>query len=192
MPTKVEKKPIQKQVPPRKRGRPRKVAVPKEQLLEAVEKEQPKPPVTDAKAAEPEKKPTEETPKKGVYFYAMGRRKTASAKIRAYENSNQFTVNSKPFSAYFKTKDLQKIVLTPLSLLGLEKKVGFEIFISGGGTHSQAEAVRHGIARTLILRNPEDKSVLKKAGLLTRDPRVKERKKPGLRRARRGPQWAKR
>jgi len=147
--------------------------------------------VADVKTTETEKT-AEQAVNKGVYFYAMGRRKTAAAKVRAYENSTQFTVNTKSFGDYFRTKDLQKIVLTPLNLLGLEKKIGFEIFISGGGTHAQAEAARHGIARTLILRNPEDKSVLKQAGLLTRDPRVKERKKPGLRRARRGPQWAKR
>jgi len=191
MPAKTLKKSTAVSSPPRKRGRPRKVVEPKEGKVETVKKEQPKA-TAEIKTAEPDKKAVEQAPKKGAYFYAMGRRKTASAKVRAYESSSQFTINTKPFSAYFSTKDLQKIVLTPLSLLGLEKKIGFEIFISGGGTHSQAEAVRHGIARTLILRNPEDKSVLKQAGLLTRDPRVKERKKPGLRRARRSPQWAKR
>ena len=190
MPAKAIKKTTAKPAAPRKRGRPRKTPLPQETKVETAKKDSIKA-VADVKTTETEKT-AEQAVNKGVYFYAMGRRKTAAAKVRAYENSTQFTVNTKSFGDYFRTKDLQKIVLTPLNLLGLEKKIGFEIFISGGGTHAQAEAARHGIARTLILRNPEDKSVLKQAGLLTRDPRVKERKKPGLRRARRGPQWAKR
>ncbi|MCL5435727.1 MAG: 30S ribosomal protein S9 [Patescibacteria group bacterium] len=150
----------------------------------------PTPDVVKAPVAAPEEKPA--VSKREKYLYAIGRRKTAVAKVRAFPGSAEFQVNKRPFGKYFQTKDLQKTVLSPLSLLGLEKELGFEVFVSGSGIHSQADAVRHAIARLLILRNPEDKRTLKKAGFLTRDPRVKERKKPGLKRARRGPQWAKR
>jgi small subunit ribosomal protein S9 len=188
---KVRKKSNTKPTAIRKRGRPRKT-----NALEQTHKPTPKAP--ESLMPEPDKIKhviQESQPislKKGKYLYAIGRRKTAVAKVRAFSDSNELVINKRPFTKYFQTKDLQKIVLAPLTLLGLEKDLGFEIFVSGGGIHSQAEAVRHAIARVLILRNPEDKRVLKKAGFLTRDPRVKERKKPGLKRARRGPQWAKR
>ena len=90
------------------------------------------------------------------------------------------------------TIDLQKIVTSPLSTLGLEARIGWKINVAGGGIHAQAEAARHGISLALILRNTEDRPTLRKVGYLTRDPRVKERKKPGRKGARRGPQWSKR
>jgi len=126
------------------------------------------------------------------YIYAIGRRKTAMVKLRLRFDGKKFTVNTKPFQDYFQTPDLQRIVTSPLNLLGIDERAGGEMFAHGGGKHAQAEAARHAIARALVFRNAEDKPTLKKAGFLTRDPRVKERKKPGLKRARRGPQWAKR
>ena len=126
------------------------------------------------------------------YFYAVGRRKTAMAKVRLLEGDGTITVNNHKFAEYFPTHTLQKIVTTPLSLLGLEKQIAVVSNVAGGGTHAQAEALRHGITRALVTRNEQDKTALKRFGLLTRDPRVKERKKPGLRKARRAAQWSKR
>lgn len=145
---------------------------------------EPKPVVVEIpKASIPSDKP---------YFYAVGRRKTAMAKVRLLEGDGTITINSHKLTEYFPTHDLQRIVTTPLSLLGLEKQMAVSSFVAGGGTHAQAEALRHGITRALVIRNEQDKPTLKKFGLLTRDPRVKERKKPGLRKARRAPQWSKR
>lgn len=128
----------------------------------------------------------------GRYTYALGRRKTAVAKLRLVAGGDGFKVNGRPFEGYFRTRDLQRIALSPLALLGLEHSFGGELFARGGGIRAQAEAVRHAIARALVLENSDHKPAIKRAGFLTRDPRVKERKKPGLKRARRGPQWAKR
>lgn len=177
---------------PKKRGRPRKVlkktpdADLKEVAAKPIEPAAPQSPVADAE------KPAARAVKSDKYVYAVGRRKTAMAKIKAFEDKSAFSVNSKDFSKYFPTKSLQKIILAPLSLLGLDKKIGFTAFVAGGGLYSQAGALRLAIARALIIRNLDDKPTLKKAGYLTRDSRKKERKKPGLKRARRGPQWAKR
>ena len=132
------------------------------------------------------------SPKKDRYYYAIGRRKTAMAKVRGFETNKNFVVNTKDFTKYFPTKPLQKIVLSPLATLGLESKLGWRVDVAGGGYHAQAEAVRHGVAQALVIRNLEDRRTLKKAGFLTRDPRVTERKKPGLKKARRRPQWSKR
>lgn len=178
----------------KKRGRPKKLPVAVDEKKQATVAA-PVIPETQEISAQ-ETAITAQTPKKAhkaeKYFYAVGRRKTAVAKIRAYENSDQTTVNGKELSRYFQSKSLIKIALAPVIMLGLDKKISFKIFVSGGGIKAQAEAVRLAIARSIILRNSEDKPVLKKAGLLTRDSRKKERKKPGLKRARRGPQWAKR
>lgn len=184
------KKPVSET--PKKRGRPRKVlAELKPKTIPAVEARVEKIVEQTPIVAEAEVKAVKKT-SLGKYFYAIGRRKSATAKVRAYEDESKMQVNKNAFGDYFSTKDLQRIVLSPLALLGLEKKLGFEMFVSGGGKHAQAEAVKLAIARTLIIRNIEDKPTLRKAGFLTRDSRVKERKKPGLKRARRGPQWAKR
>lgn len=134
------------------------------------------------------KKPAAKTP----YLYAIGRRKTAAAKVRLYPDGQGVTVNGKPVTQYFITDDLQKTILSPLAALGQEKQVRIESFVSGGGITAQAGALRHGISRALVLKNQEDKVTLKKLGFLTRDSRRKERKKPGLRKARRRPQWSKR
>ncbi len=183
----------EKKIPkiPKKRGRPRKVLpkTPDTDLKEVPAKQAELSPQSSPQDAE---LPIVRAVKSDKYIYAVGRRKTAMAKIKAFEDKSSFLVNDKDFSKYFPTKSLQKIILAPLSLLSLDKKIGFIVFVSGGGLYSQAGALRLAISKALIIRNPEDKPTLKKAGYLTRDSRKKERKKPGLKRARRGPQWAKR
>jgi small subunit ribosomal protein S9 len=148
--------------------------------------------VVPAAKEQPAKKAEAKSANLGRYHYAVGRRKTAMAKVKLYDEGNEFTVNSHKMQEYFPTFDLQRIVLNPLSSLGLDKKMTVVSIVRGGGSHAQAEALRHGISRALVLRNLEDKPVLKKFGFLTRDPRVVERKKPGHRKARRSPQWSKR
>jgi small subunit ribosomal protein S9 len=131
--------------------------------------------------------------KSSGYLYAVGRRKTSTVQVRLFrEGSGKITVNEKPYTQYFPTLDMQKTVLGPLVAVGYEKKVNVEARARGGGIHSQAEALRHAIARSLLLFSSDLRTVLKKNGFLTRDPRMKERKKPGLKRARRAPQWQKR
>lgn len=137
--------------------------------------------------------PKDESPKSPErYFQAIGRRKTSSARIRLSVNDEkEILINDKPFQVYFPTLELQGIVLSPLNITNVDK---FRILIriKGGGIHSQSEAARHGIARALLLFNQDFRKCLKKAGFLTRDPRMRERKKFGLKRARRAPQWRKR
>jgi small subunit ribosomal protein S9 len=125
-------------------------------------------------------------------LYAIGRRKTSVAQILLSDGTGTITVNSLPMTGYFSTPDLQTIVLNPLHSLGLEKSIDARVKVHGGGIHSQAESVRHAISRALTAYNPESRKILKKQGFLKRDPRVKERKKPGLHRARRAPQFSKR
>jgi small subunit ribosomal protein S9 len=103
-----------------------------------------------------------------------------------------FVVNGKPMPAYFTTFEQRLIAGQPLKATGLETAVDVSAQVSGGGIHGQSEAVRLGIARALVALNPAYRKTLKKLGFLTRDPRAKERKKPGLKRARRAPQWSKR
>lgn len=133
------------------------------------------------------------TDSKEKYFYGRGGRKTATARVRLFlKGKGEITVNGLEFKEYFPTQDMQNVVLKPLILTGHDKNTNLLIKVVGSGKIAQSSAVRHGIARALIVLNPELRSVLKAEGLLTRDPRVKERKKPGLKRARRAPQWAKR
>lgn len=130
---------------------------------------------------------------KEKYFYGRGGRKTAIARVRLFlKGKGEITVNELPFEEYFPTKDMQNAVLKPLILTGHEKNTDLSIRVVGGGKIAQSEAVRHGLARALVLLNPDLRPILKAEGFMTRDPRVKERKKPGLKRARRAPQWAKR
>lgn len=125
-------------------------------------------------------------------FYAVGKRKTSVAQILLTEGEGTITLNKLTFEQYFQTEDLRHIALQPLVSVGVEKQLNVQGKIHGGGIHSQAEALRHAISRALIQYNPESRRQLKKQGFLTRDPRVKERKKPGLKRARRAPQFSKR
>lgn len=131
-------------------------------------------------------------PVAGKNFYAVGRRKTSVAQVIITGGKAEYAINKIAFEKYFPTEELRHIAVSAMVAVGLEKYLNFKAKVSGGGIHSQAEAVRHGITRALILMNPESRRTLKKLGFLTRDPRVKERKKPGLHRARRAPQFSKR
>ncbi|OGF31548.1 30S ribosomal protein S9 [Candidatus Falkowbacteria bacterium RIFOXYD2_FULL_35_9] len=135
----------------------------------------------------------EEDKKRGEYLYSVGKRKTSVAQVRVYKKGEgKFTVNEKAFEVYFPTFELQEIVRSPQKLIGQGDKLNVTVKVSGGGISSQAEAIRNGIAKALIQLNPNFRKPLKKAGYITRDARKKERKKPGLKRARRAPQWRKR
>lgn len=127
------------------------------------------------------------------YFQGLGRRKAAIAQVRLYaEGTGETTINGKQadvFFAYFEFKDQ---AFSPLKILGLEKKFDMSVKVAGGGSRGQAEAIQLGVARALVVFNEENKKLLRASGFLSRDPRIKERKKPGLKRARRAPQWAKR
>ncbi|OIO45973.1 MAG: 30S ribosomal protein S9 [Parcubacteria group bacterium CG1_02_39_15] len=127
------------------------------------------------------------------YLEAVGRRKTAIARIRLFTKGGKtFIVNGKPIEGYFPTFALQQIAKSALDAMKCLDKFRISAKVTGGGLNSQAEAVRHGITRALVLFNPDFRKRLKKAGFLKRDPRMRERKKFGLKRARRAPQWAKR
>ena len=129
---------------------------------------------------------------KKPYFYGTGRRKDSVARVRVYTGTGKVTINDRDIDNYFGLETLKLIVRSPLVLLGLEGKYDVVVRVSGGGVSGQAGAIRHGLARALLQQNEENRSVLKKAGFLTRDPRMKERKKYGLKAARRAPQFSKR
>jgi len=137
---------------------------------------------------------TQKTPEfKGKYIAAIGRRKRAAAQVRLYtDGSDVIIVNSRPFAVYFPTELLQRTVRMPLVSAGVDGTVDLSIVVKGGGKVGQAEAVRHGVARALLAENKDIRPALKAEKLLTRDSRRKERKKPGLKKARRAPQWSKR
>jgi len=127
------------------------------------------------------------------YTYAVGRRKTAIARVRRIPGGDgSVTINGLPIEQYFLAPELQQIVRGPIELVSANQQFSYSVRVTGGGNHSQSEAIRHGIARTLLKVNAEWRPELKQAGWLMRDARVKERKKPGLHRARRAPQWQKR
>ena len=128
---------------------------------------------------------------KGSYYYANGKRKTSIARVRLYAGKGNIVVNEKPINDYF-FGALIGNVTAPLKLVDMLKSFDATVKVIGGGVSSQADAVRHGIAKALIVFDPALRIPLKRAGFITRDSRVKERKKFGLRRARRAPQWSKR
>jgi small subunit ribosomal protein S9 len=133
------------------------------------------------------------TTKDKKYFRAIGRRKTSTAVIKLIKASkNTYTINSKDLVEYFKTAELRKIVTSVFEISTPIDKFEVIITVRGGGIHSQAEAIRHGISRALVLNDGELRGVLKKAKMLKRDPRQVERKKFGLKKARKSPQWSKR
>jgi len=123
---------------------------------------------------------------------AVGRRKTAAARVRIEAGKGIITVNGREMKEYFPVQIWQDIVRAPLTVTGKEEVIDVSVKVAGGGPKGQADAVRHGIARALILWNPDFRPVLKAEGYLTRDPRAKERKKFGKYKARRGHQWRKR
>jgi small subunit ribosomal protein S9 len=129
---------------------------------------------------------------KGTYFYANGKRKRAIARVRLYKGNGRIVVNGKDAQDYFGTAEAVNVVSAPLFLTNDEKNFDISVMVIGGGKHGQADAVRHGIAKALVVADAENRSLLKPEGFLTRDSRKKERKKFGLRKARRAPQFSKR
>ena len=126
------------------------------------------------------------------YYYGTGRRKNSVARVRLYPGTGAITINGRSIDEYFGLETLKLIVRSPLVLLGLEGKYDVVVRVSGGGVSGQAGAIRHGLSRALLLASEDNRAILKKAGFLTRDPRMKERKKYGLKAARRAPQFSKR
>jgi small subunit ribosomal protein S9 len=126
------------------------------------------------------------------YFYGTGRRKNAIARVRIYPGDGTITVNQKGPRDYFGRKVLETVVTEPLRLTETSKKFNVVARVEGGGMSGQAGAVQHGLARALVSADAAMRSVLKQHGFLRRDPRMKERKKYGLKRARKAPQYTKR
>ena len=126
------------------------------------------------------------------YFYGTGRRKSSVARVRVYNGTGKITINDRDIDDYFGLETLKLIVRQPLNLTGTADKFDIVCRVTGGGVTGQAGAIRHGISRALLLADGEFRAELKKAGFLTRDPRMKERKKYGLKGARRAPQFSKR
>ncbi len=140
-----------------------------------------------------EKEKIEKLKEVDKYLEAVGRRKTAVARVRLFTRGDKvFIVNQKPLEKYFSIPDLQKTAQASLEKMKCLDKFRVISLVSGGGLSSQAEAIRHGTARALTNFNLDFKKRLRRAGFLTRDPRMRERKKFGLKRARRAPQWQKR
>lgn len=130
---------------------------------------------------------------KRAYHYGTGRRKASVARVRVYENgTGSITINGRDIDDYFGLETLKLIVRQPLNTTGTIGKVDIICTVEGGGVTGQAGAIRHGVSRALLEVNPEFRAQLKAAGFLTRDPRMKERKKYGLKAARRAPQFSKR
>lgn len=127
------------------------------------------------------------------YLEAVGRRKTSVARVRMTKAAKvSYSINGRELEKYFPTDELRSIVSDPFIEGKLSVKYTVTALVKGGGIHSQAEAVRHGIARALVKEEPESRVRLKKLGFLKRDPRAKERRKFGLKKARKAPQWSKR
>lgn len=132
---------------------------------------------------------------KGKYYYGTGRRKNAIARVRIYNDKNLksvIVVNDRKYQEYFPSLELSRIVMDCFRVTNTKDNFAVSAIIKGGGKKGQAEALRHGLARALMAMDENHKAILRENGFLTRDPRVKERKKPGLKKARRAPQWQKR
>jgi small subunit ribosomal protein S9 len=206
----VKKATIKKEKPVKKAAKIAKTAKPKAEKVVKVAKELKKPThnashsdaggekIVEAPAKEVKKETVEKIAKKTneKYFYAVGRRKAAVAQVRLFEDSkatdNDLIINGKKFKDYFPTISLQNNFLTPLKAVGMQGNFSMTVIVRGGGTTGQVEAVRLGIARALVVYDDKLKKTLKDLGLLTRDSRKVERKKAGLKKARKSPQWAKR
>ena len=126
------------------------------------------------------------------YYYGTGRRKSSVARVRVYQGTGNITINGRDIDDYFGLETLKLIVRQPLNLTNTNGSFDIVCTVAGGGVTGQAGAIRHGLSRALLNFNEELRPVLKKAGFLTRDPRMKERKKSGLKAARRAPQFSKR
>ncbi len=128
----------------------------------------------------------------GKYYEGIGRRKAAIARVRLFAGSGNFTVNEKPLTEYFPLASLSNQALSPLKATQNEERFTVSVHVNGGGQVGQSDAVALGLARALLAADENFKGALRKAGLLTRDPREKERKKPGLKKARKAKQYTKR
>lgn len=163
---------------------------PKKKQVKAVKKEEKEP------AAVPAEEMQEEfdlSSKPDRYFEAIGRRKTAVARVRLFTRGDKvFLINNKPYQEYFPLEEYQQLATSSMRKMKCLDKFRVQVIVRGGGSHAQAEAIRHGTARVLVDFNNNFRKRLRKAGYLTRDPRMRERKKFGLKRARKAPQWAKR
>ena len=126
------------------------------------------------------------------YFYGTGRRKNSVARVRVYNGTGKITINDRDIDDYFGLETLKLTVRQPLAVAGVEGKFDIVVRVAGGGVSGQAGAIRHGLSRALLVYDENLRGELKKAGFLTRDPRMKERKKYGLKAARRAPQFSKR
>ena len=126
------------------------------------------------------------------YYYGTGRRKSSVARVRVYPGTGKITINDRDIDNYFGLETLKLIVRQPLALTGTTEKFDIVVRVAGGGVTGQAGAIRHGLSRALLQFDENLRPALKKAGFLTRDPRMKERKKYGLKAARRAPQFSKR
>ena len=130
---------------------------------------------------------------KNPYMYGTGRRKSSVARVHLFPNgTGSITINGRDIDDYFGLETLKMVVRQPLNTTGTLGKVDVVVRVSGGGVSGQAGAIRHGLSRALLQQSDENRAALKKAGFLTRDPRMKERKKYGLKAARRAPQFSKR
>ena len=126
------------------------------------------------------------------YFYGTGRRKQSVARLRVYSGTGKITINGRDIDDYFGLETLKLVVRQPLTVAEIEGKFDIVVRVGGGGVSGQAGAIRHGLSRALLQYDENLRGVLKKNGFLTRDPRMKERKKYGLKAARRAPQFSKR
>lgn len=151
--------------------------------------------VTKAPKAAVAKPVAKKVAEEGRYVYAVGRRKSAVAQVRIYPaklKELEMTINGQPTEKYFGTSLLRDTVIAPLRAVGLENDFRITVVVMGGGTTGQADAIKLGVARALLKHDELLKAVLRANGFLTRDARAVERKKPGLKKARRAPQWSKR
>jgi len=126
------------------------------------------------------------------YYEAVGRRKRSVARVRLYPGEGEIVINGKQLQDYFGRPQDWRDVTAPLELASSQGRFNLSVLVKGGGITGQAHAIRHGLSRALLVADPELKPLLRRAGFLTRDPREKERKKPGLKRARKAPQYTKR
>lgn len=191
MATKVTKSKTDTALVPKKPRAKKKLTVDKAVVVPAVPVQK-----VASKASKSTTVVSEVTVPSGRYLYAVGRRKTAVAQVRLYPVSTAVAVdsvaNKRPLLEYFGTQALVATALLPLQVTGLLDTFSVSVVVRGGGLHGQADAIKLGVARCLIKHDVLLRAPLKALGLLTRDARVVERKKPGLKKARRSPQWAKR
>jgi small subunit ribosomal protein S9 len=127
-----------------------------------------------------------------TYTYSLGKKKTASAQVKLFDGKGDSTINGRSLADYIARKDLFETIFAPLKLCKLDDKMYFTVEVQGSGESSQASAIAHGLAKALSEKDVANRPVLKAAGMLTRDARKVERKKPGLKKARKSPSWSKR